>query len=177
MSDSHSFQVKVQLTAEEYVAFKAVAEEIGTTQSGLMRMLAKERIRSHAASMRNGIDNATTKRGRNRPMDATIDLFSSDPLIDARRRSAVFRDGFIEWLEINIHVYLEFERRAMQVARFRNHYSGYTILEVMRHDSAIGELNGEWKLNNNQCADLCRLFALCNPNHSGLFEFRSRKAA
>ena len=110
-------------------------------------------------------------------MGETFDLFANDPLSVARRRASIFREGFIEWLEINGHVYTEFERRALHVARFREHYSGYTILEVMRHDSIIGELHGEWKLNNSHCADLCRLFALCNPNHAGLFEFRARKAA
>lgn len=112
-----------------------------------------------------------------KPMPTPLDLFDHDPLAVARRRDGVFRDGFVAWLEANAHVYREFEKRALRVARFRTHYSGYTILEVMRHESAIGELDGEWKLNNNQCADLCRLFALCNPNHAGLFEFRARKAA
>lgn len=110
-------------------------------------------------------------------MGETFDLFSNDPLSVAMRRAGLFRSGFVEWLDSNQHVYREFERRALQVARFRDHYSGYTILEVMRHDSAIGELHGEWKLNNSHCADLCRLFALCNPNHAGLFEFRARRAA
>jgi hypothetical protein len=110
-------------------------------------------------------------------MGETFDLFANDALSVAIRHAGAFRHGFIEWLGENGHVYREFERRALQVARFRGHYSGYTILEVMRHDSAIGELRGEWKLNNSHCADLCRLFALCNQNHAGLFEFRARRAA
>ena len=110
-------------------------------------------------------------------MGETLDLFSIEPLDVARRNAGLFRSVFLPWLEENLHVFREFERRALQVARFRNHYSGYTILEVMRHDSAIGELNGEFKLNNSHCADLCRLFALCNRNQAGLFEYRARKAA
>lgn len=102
---------------------------------------------------------------------------TTSPLEVARRCASAFRDDFIPWLNDNAHVYLEFEKRALQVARFRDHYSGYTILEVMRHDSAIGELHGEYKLNNSHCADMCRLFALCNPSQAALFEFRARKVA
>lgn len=99
------------------------------------------------------------------------------PIEVAEANRALLKSDFADWLKENIRVYVEFERRALDVARFRTHYSGYTILEVMRHNSAIGELGSEFKLNNNRCADLCRLFSLCNPQHSALFEFRVRKAA
>lgn len=56
---SHDFQVKVMLSAEEYLAFKQVADDVGTTQSGLFRMLAKEKVRAHADSMRKGIEKPT----------------------------------------------------------------------------------------------------------------------
>jgi hypothetical protein len=32
-------------------------------------------------------------------MGETFDLFSNDPLAVAKRRSSVFRPGFVEWLE------------------------------------------------------------------------------
>ena len=60
----HPFQVKVALSPEEYVAFKAVAEHIGTTQSGLLRMMAKEKIKSHAESMRAGPQTAMDEMGQ-----------------------------------------------------------------------------------------------------------------
>lgn len=60
----HEFQIKVMLSAEEYVALKQVCDDIGTTQSGMLRMLAKEKIRAHADSMRKGIDTATDKPGQ-----------------------------------------------------------------------------------------------------------------
>lgn len=92
-------------------------------------------------------------------------------------KSDLFRPDFFHWLETNFHVWAEFERRALKAAQHRTHYSSYTLLEVMRHDTAIGELGGEYKLDNSYCADLCRLFALMNPQHAGLFEFRARRAA
>lgn len=110
-------------------------------------------------------------------MGETFDLFSNDPLAVAKRRSSVFRPGFVEWLEENEHVYREFERRALQVAGFRDHYGARTIIEVMRHETAIRQLGDEYKLNDHMTPDLARLFSMCNPNHASLFEFRTRKAA
>lgn len=84
----------------------------------------------------------------------------------------LFRPEFYNWLKFNTHVYEEFERRALHVAKFRKHYSARTILETIRHDTAIAELNGEWKLNNNFTPCLARLFALSHPDHKELFEYR-----
>lgn len=110
-------------------------------------------------------------------MGETFDLFASDPLSVVQRRAGVFMSDFIEWLTNNLHVYEQFERRALMVAGRRKHYSGYTIFESMRFDSDIRENGGAFKLNNTRCADCCRLFALRNPGHSDLFEFRGRRAA
>ena len=60
----HTFQVKVQLNAEEYLAFKSVADDIGTSQSGLFRMLAKEKIRFHADYMRCESNKTTDESGK-----------------------------------------------------------------------------------------------------------------
>lgn len=110
-------------------------------------------------------------------MGETFDLFANDPLSVAARRSSAFMADFLGWLADNIHVYEQFEKRALLVAQRRSHYSGYTIFESMRFDSDIRENGGAFKLNNTRCADCCRLFALRNPAHAGLFEFRARKAA
>jgi hypothetical protein len=88
-----------------------------------------------------------------------------------------YRPDFPGWLFENSHVYREFERRALRIAQVRQHYSARTILESIRHDSLIGEVNGEWKVNNNQIPDCARLFAQLNPLHADLFEFREHKAA
>ena len=90
---------------------------------------------------------------------------------------ADFRPDFRVWLAENHHVFAEFERRALQVAARRDHYSARTIMEVIRHDSVIGELSGSWKINGNFVPDCARLFALLHPQHASLFEFREHKAA
>jgi hypothetical protein len=110
-------------------------------------------------------------------MGETFDLFSNDPASVAMRHSEQFRPDFISWLRENGHVFSEVERRALQVASYRNHYSMRTIFETVRHDTVIGELRGEWKINNNAAPDCARLFALLHPKHAGLFEFREHKAA
>lgn len=89
----------------------------------------------------------------------------------------LFRPDFYNWLKDNIHIYEEFEKRALRVAQFRKHYSARTIIETMRHDTAIRELKGNWKLNNNYTPCQARLFSLMHTEHKELFEFREQKAA
>lgn len=90
----------------------------------------------------------------------------------AMRTPQAFRPDFPEWMQQNAHIYVEFERRALQVAQHRIHYSARTIVEVMRHDSAIGQLTGEFKINGNYVPDMATLFAQLNPQYGDLFEFR-----
>jgi DNA-binding MarR family transcriptional regulator len=66
----HGFQVKVALSAEEYLALKSVADDIGTTQSGLLRMLAKLRIKEHVQSMRTGSDKSMDQTGHDMPNES-----------------------------------------------------------------------------------------------------------
>ena len=85
-----------------------------------------------------------------------------------------FSDEFAEWLPANGHVWRAFVNEAMKVrARGRIHYSSYTIVEFLRHYSAIQEAGGEWKINNNHRPYLPRLFDLCYPDMAGMFEYRT----
>lgn len=95
--------------------------------------------------------------------------------IDANPRD--FRPDFRHWIADNFHLYKEFERRARVVGSRRPHYSARTIMEVIRHDTAIGQLDGRFKVNNNYTPDCARLFAHLNPGYSTLFEYRDHKAA
>jgi hypothetical protein len=79
--------------------------------------------------------------------------------------------GFAAWLVENWHVWRAFCRHADVIrARGHRHYSARTIVEVLRHESAISEAHGRWKLNNNAAPDLARLYE--DMTGSGLFEFR-----
>lgn len=112
-------------------------------------------------------------------MGETLDLFANDPLSIAARRSSAFRSDFLPWLHDNLAIYDEFERLALNMARVRQHYGARSIVEKMRYDMAIREAGGDFKINGNFVPCMARLFALRNPSHAGLFEFREqqRKAA
>lgn len=106
------------------------------------------------------------------------DLLTPRPLFMARLHHDKFTADFLLYLPDNLHVYEAFEREALAVARkgFK-HYSARTIIEVLRHNSALAEADGPWKLNDWRTPYLARLFALLNPQHKDLFEFREAKAA
>lgn len=85
----------------------------------------------------------------------------------------VFLPQFAFWLGQNRHVFDEFEEQANKVWEAgRRHYSARTIIEVIRHETAIGELNGEYKINNLAVPDLARLYILLHPERKSLFELR-----
>ena len=99
------------------------------------------------------------------------------PIVVAQAHSDLFTPEFLEFLPENVHVYEAFEREARRiVARGFKHYSSKTIIEVLRHHSALEQVGGAWKLNNNTTPYLSRLFALMNPANADLFAFRVAKA-
>lgn len=105
-------------------------------------------------------------------MSETFDLFNGDPFFVATRHRTAFRDDFLPWLAANAHIYAEFERLALGMARVRKHYGARSIVEKMRYDMAISQVGGEFKIDGNMVPCMARLFALCNPDKAALFEFR-----
>lgn len=107
--------------------------------------------------------------------------------MDAAKRSVVIFEanmhapdlpkGFATWIRVNAHVYDAFEREALSVAQRRDRYSARTIIEFLRHHTLLAEAGDGWKLDNDMAPGLARLFAIINPKHKGLFEFRERHAA
>ena len=109
---------------------------------------------------------------------AEPDLFTPPPVFYARTHAEQFTPEFLAYLPDNLHVFAAFEAEAMRlVRRGRKHYSARTIVEVLRHNSALDETSAEpWKLNNDMTPYLARLFVLMRPAHADLFEFRQAKA-
>ena len=101
------------------------------------------------------------------------------PIRVMREHADKFTEEFLQYLPDNLHVFTAFEREALQVVqRGWRHYSARTIIHVLRHHSALQEVNGEgWKINDHVSPYLGRLFTLVHPQHAGLFEFREAKAA
>lgn len=107
----------------------------------------------------------------------TGDLFTHPALELAHRHRFQFTQEFLEYLPENLHVWEAFEREALRVAaRGFQHYSARTVIEFLRHYSALEESAGAWKLNNDNTPYLARLFALAHPGRAHLFEFRQAKA-
>ena len=95
----------------------------------------------------------------------------------ARLNAEKFTPEFLALLPANQHVYAAFEREALRVVqRGYRHYSARTLIEVLRHHSALQEVGGPWKLNDHATPYWARLFALVHPEHEGLFAFRDAKA-
>ena len=92
--------------------------------------------------------------------------------------SSKFRPDFAAWLSANWHIWQAFAREAGRVwDRGRRHYSARTITEVLRHESALAEVGGEWKINGNFVPDLARLWADTFPDRASLFETRRMPGA
>lgn len=96
------------------------------------------------------------------------------PILKAHMHAQQFSSEFLEWLPENLHIWEAFVKETNRViATGRTHYSSYTIVEFLRHDSAVAEKGGEWKINNNYRPYLPRLFDLMYPEKAGLFEYRA----
>jgi hypothetical protein len=92
----------------------------------------------------------------------------------ANANPATFPPGFVAWLVANPHIWEAFVKQAFAViARGYRHYSARTIIEVLRHHTALTEKSlGGLKLNDHSCPYLSRLFALRYPQHRRFFSFR-----
>lgn len=100
-------------------------------------------------------------------------LFEISVIRTAQLNASQLSAEFLAWLPENLHVWEAFEKETFAVIkRGYQHYSAYTIVEFLRHHSAVTETNGEWKINNNVRPYLPRLFDLVHPAKAGLFEYR-----
>lgn len=83
---------------------------------------------------------------------------------------------FDDWLIDNLDIQRAFDAQALAVvAQGREHYSAYTIVEYLRHDTFLRQVQAHsmLKINNNLTASMARLFGCMYPQHKGLFEYRS----
>lgn len=105
------------------------------------------------------------------------DLFATRSLTVfevACRHSTEMSAEFLEWLPDNLHIWRAFVEQANHIiARGFKHYSSRTIVEFLRHHTALQQNSGgEWKINDHNVPYLSRLFDLCFPEKAGLFEYR-----
>jgi hypothetical protein len=82
-------------------------------------------------------------------------------------------EEFLDWLPENMHIFDAFAENARNIiARGYKHYSSRTIVEFLRHHTALQESGGTWKINDHNVPYLGRLFDLVYPHMAGLFEYR-----
>lgn len=108
-------------------------------------------------------------------MSMQDDLFKRRSITDiAHAHGNHLAADFLEWLPENIHVWDAFVAETFKVIRrgFK-HYSSYTIVEFLRHHTAVSESGAVYKINNNHRPYLPRLFEIVYPQHAGLFEYRT----
>ena len=80
------------------------------------------------------------------------------------------------WFERNEHIWKAFEEQALLIyQRGHRHYSARTIVEFLRHHSALAEIESEWKINDHITPHLARRFMKDYPHMNGFFELRSMK--
>ena len=105
------------------------------------------------------------------------DLLTPRPVFLMQMNAETFPADFRAYLPENLHVFDAFEREALKViARGFRHYSARTIVHVLRHHSAVAEVDGKgWKINDHHSPYFARLFDLVHPEHVGLWEFRETK--
>lgn len=102
------------------------------------------------------------------------DLFKHQAVNIANANADSLSSEFLMWLPDNLHIWNAFVDQAMKIiGRGYKHYSARTILEFLRHHSALEERASQWKVNNNVQPYLARLFDLVYPEHMGLWEYRT----
>jgi hypothetical protein len=84
----------------------------------------------------------------------------------------------IETLSRNINLYTQFAIEAHRIkSKGRHHYSARTIIEFLRHETAIHDNNLDFKINNNIAPLLAKVSMFMFPELKGLFHTRDQRAA
>lgn len=85
-------------------------------------------------------------------------------------------ERFLRFHVENPHVYIEFEKRALQLINAgRRHFGAKAIFEAMRFEWAATTTDEEFRLNNNYTAFYARIFENKHPEYAGFFEMRTQK--
>jgi len=96
---------------------------------------------------------------------------------ELKRHFEHFTEQFISEMPGNLHVFDEVLREIIKLKNAgQEHYSMRTIIEVLRHESAIHANDEHFKINNNIAPPLARLVMLMFPELDGFFAVREAPA-
>ena len=91
-----------------------------------------------------------------------------------RKHNLEYPDGFWTWLDENEHIYQAFQKIAHK-ERFENgrlNFSARAIIDKLRWDTPIKEINSQFKLSNEMGTGLSRLCMAEYPELKGFFRIR-----
>jgi hypothetical protein len=94
-------------------------------------------------------------------------------LIDKYSRLSNLRYDQIKRLENSPALVHRFFQEAHKVAEKRNHYSARTIIEFLRHSSALEDGDVTFKINDHIAAPLARISMEMFPRLNNFFEIRN----
>ena len=77
----------------------------------------------------------------------------------------------------NPHIWTAFVKYAKQVAMRREYFSAKAIFHRMRWDTAIGEVDAEYKLSDGWISHYARKFLEEYPEHDGFFRTVQRRVS
>jgi hypothetical protein len=84
-----------------------------------------------------------------------------------------FPDGFWLWINENKHIYDEFEKRALEMTKYRERYSARTIVEVLRWNSDLRQGCPLFKISNNMIPGMARLWMMNHGrDNPGFFQLK-----
>jgi hypothetical protein len=85
------------------------------------------------------------------------------------------KENFEKYDNLHPHIYELFERFALQVAAKKEHFSAKCIFHRVRWETAVGDYDGDFKIDDGWISHYARKFAKNYPIHENLFEFRLRR--
>lgn len=91
-----------------------------------------------------------------------------------QRPSSGYPAGFWRWLNANRHIYTEFEKRALAMAKTgRKRYSARTIVEVMRWETDLQDSDKQFRINDHYTPGMARYFLeRWEKTYPGFFRLR-----
>lgn len=93
--------------------------------------------------------------------------------IDFVRKNSKFFRHDADWFDDNWHIVRAFVDEALALISYgRSHYSARTIVEVMVHHSLTREVEGDFKIGNDNAPYLARIFVFLYPEHANFWESR-----
>lgn len=84
-----------------------------------------------------------------------------------------FRADFFDWFAKNHEIFTRFEIEANKLrAAGRSHYGHRTIWEFLRHETALRDSDGDFKMNDHYTKGCAQLYMLAHPDAGSFFRFR-----